>query len=412
MWAIVRKDLMVLFKDSGAVSTLFLMPLLFILLMSFALGGQMGGGEAETKIELPVVYAKGDKLAKEVVGELKKINGLEVEESIDGDRLDLPGAEALIKEGDRRWALVFPDDFTERLEAEERAEVKFIADPAADAASVAPLQGTINGLLAQVSGRILIESQIEELLKESAQQTGAAGSEGPEEPDAAVIVKQISAAGAKPLAELRRRDPAGMRPAKEPNAVQHNVPSFTTMFVFFIVIVLAESVMMEKTNGTFRRLLAAPIGKATLLVGKTIPYYLINVMQVAIMFGVGRLVFGMSLGRSPLALVVMTLSLAAAATGLGVLVAALAKTNAQVNGIGVLLVLSLAAIGGVMVPLSLMPEAMQSFARLSPHSWALTGFQDIIVRGYGFSEILPEAGALLAFAAVFFIAGVARFKFE
>ncbi len=96
-----------------------------------------------------------------------------------------------------------------------------------------------------------------------------------------------------------------MRPAKESNAVQHNAPGYTTMFVFFIVIVLAESVLAEKMNSTFQRLLAIPIGKATILAGKTLPYCLVNVTQVAGMFGAGRLGFGMSLGCSPLALVVM-----------------------------------------------------------------------------------------------------------
>ena len=79
MRAVFRKDLMVLVKDMGALSTLFFMPLVFIIVFSFALGGQVGGGERESKVELPVVYEKTDKLAGQAVAELAKIKGFKIE---------------------------------------------------------------------------------------------------------------------------------------------------------------------------------------------------------------------------------------------------------------------------------------------------------------------------------------------
>jgi len=152
--------------------------------------------------------------------------------------------------------------------------------------------------------------------------------------------------------------------------------------------------------------------RSALLLGKLLPYYLVNLIQVALMFAVGRLVFGMNLGSSPLALTMVTLATAAAATGLGLLVAALGKTTSQISGISTLLALTLAAVGGMMVPTFVMPDFMQTIAKISPHYWALSGYQDVIVRGLGVQAVLPETGVLLGFAVVFYLFAVWKFRFE
>jgi ABC-2 type transport system permease protein len=176
--------------------------------------------------------------------------------------------------------------------------------------------------------------------------------------------------------------------------------------------VVATSILREKQDGTFRRLMVAPMSRAALLIGKVLPYYLVNLLQVAVMFAVGVIIFGMTLGNDPLALVLLTLAAAAASTGLGLLVSALGKTAEQIGGLSTLLVITLAAIGGVMVPSYVMPDFMQTLSRISPHAWALAGYQDVIVRGLGTAAIMPEVGVLMLFAAVFFSLAVWRFKFE
>ncbi|MDH5506254.1 MAG: ABC transporter permease, partial [Anaerolineae bacterium] len=149
-----------------------------------------------------------------------------------------------------------------------------------------------------------------------------------------------------------------------------------------------------------------------LLVGKLLPFYMVNLVQVASMFLVGVLVFDMNLGHAPMALVAVTLATAAAATGLGLLVAALGKTPEQIGGISTMLALTLAAIGGMMVPTFVMPEFMQQLSKISPHNWALAGYQDVIVRGLGMNAVMLEVGVLAGFAAVFFGFAVWRFRFE
>jgi ABC-2 type transport system permease protein len=111
-------------------------------------------------------------------------------------------------------------------------------------------------------------------------------------------------------------------------------------------------------------------------------------------------------------LVVVSLALALAANGLGLLVAALGKTEAQVGGWSVLLAIILAALGGMMVPSYIMPGAMKTLSLFTPHAWALAGYHDVMMRGLGLREVLLETGVLLGFAGVFFILAFWRFRFH
>jgi ABC-2 type transport system permease protein len=64
------------------------------------------------------------------------------------------------------------------------------------------------------------------------------------------------------------------------------------------------------------------------------------------------------------------------------------------------------------MPTFIIPSFIQTLTLLTPHAWAMRGFQDVLIRGYGLAGILPEAGILLGFAAVFFLIGVWRFRFD
>lgn len=140
--------------------------------------------------------------------------------------------------------------------------------------------------------------------------------------------------------------------------------------------------LQEKHSGAFRRILVAPIHRAIILVGKLLPYY-INPIQVAIMLGGSSLFFGMSLGHSPAGLVAVSLTSAATATGLGVLIAGLVRTPSQASGLIVLVLLTFSALGGCFVPRFLMPTWLKTQGLITPHAWALDAYQDLLVRGYG-----------------------------
>jgi ABC-2 type transport system permease protein len=117
------------------------------------------------------------------------------------------------------------------------------------------------------------------------------------------------------------------------------VPGYTIFGVFFIVQVIGNTFLREKESGTFNRLLVAPIKRSVILVDKLIPFYIVNLIQVLVLFALGYFVFGIHLGSSPLGLFAVTLSAAAAANALGLLIAAVSKSAEQMGPLsGVVLV--------------------------------------------------------------------------
>ena len=402
------KDLKILFKDPGGIATLFLMPIMFIIVMSTALQGLFNTGTDTQPRRLPVVNLDRGEYAAKVIDALDNIDGIKVETTWEEETLTRERVEALVTAGDQSVAVLFPADFSAQIEAraeddDATATIELIADPAVSTQFIAPIHGMVLGAAERVAEIEVAQARIAESL------AGAFAQLPPEmQPAAGQIAVEMDGTS---VVALRQVAPAEMKIEIEPDTYQQNVPGYTVLGVFFIVGTMASSILAEKREGTFRRLLVAPLPKPILLAGKILPYYLINLIQIAIMFGVAHLLFGVALG-DPVALAAISMALAAAATGLGIMIAALGKTDTQIGGLTSLLTLTMSALGGCLMPTYIMPSFLQTLSRFIPHAWAMQGFQDVLVRGYGLAGILPEAGILLGFAAVFFLIGVWRFRFD
>ena len=326
--AITLKELKVLWLDREALALLFAMPMFFILVMSFALEGVFQAGSKGHPIEILVVHRNGGPLADQTIADLKRMEGLILIETHEGIPLTSDKAEQLIGKGVYPLALLFPEGYTERVRQisknpqKEKATVYLISDPAMNLQLLATVKGAIQGAIER---RVLL-ARIPQRLKEIF--GTLEGMEG----------QLDNMLGNTNISERERSSvdfihtfPKGYNVGRRPTATEQNVPAYTIFGVFFIVLTLASSFLQEKKDGTFQRILAAPLSKTALLIGKLLPYYLVNLIQIGLMFSIGVMVFGMKLGHLP-ALVIVSLALAAAANGLGLLVAALGKTEPQVNG--------------------------------------------------------------------------------
>ncbi len=413
--AMTWKDLKIFFKDRGGVVLIFVQPFMFILVMSYALSGVFRTGDRPIQI-LAVNQDKGTQAAA-ILRQLDQMEAFAVETAWEDQPLTQQEVERLIIEGKRNLALIFPPDFSAVLEQdpasrERRAtKVLFIVEPTTSDQFVEPIIGTLQGLLERTAYTAMVPKGVDYLFDWLAPQTPATERESfrakAEEAVSGGLIGDRT-----PVVTVERAVPTGMRVKKLPDIFQQNVPGYTIYGIFWIVSLLAVSVLGEKRVGTFRRLLVSPMSRMVMLLGKLVPYYLINIVQITIMLGVSSVLFKMSLGHSPAGLVVVSLAAAATATGLGVLVTALARTEAQVGGLTVLLLLSLSALGGCFVPRFIMPSWLRMVGLVTPHAWALDAYQDLLVRGYNLLEVLPKVGVLGAFAVVFFAIGVWRFRFE
>ena len=413
--ALTWKDLKIFLKDRGGVILIFVQPFMFILIITYALSDVFSAGDHPVHI-LAVNQDTGTQAAA-LLDQLEDMKAFSVETSWEGDDLTLQKVERLIIEGKRTFAVIFPPNFSIVLEqglgTRERLTTKvlLIVDPNTTNQIAEPVLGTIQGLLERAAFAAVMPKGLEGLFTHLGDSTSAAKSgnftTGLEEKGERWRVEKQ-----EPAVTVERIAPTGMHVKKLPDVYQQNVPGYTIYGIFWIVNLLAVSVLREKREGTFRRLLVAPMSRTIMLIGKWMPYYLINIIQIAIMLGVSSLLFKMSLGHSVGGLIIVSLAAAAAATGLGVLVATLAHTEAQISGLTVLLLLTLSVLGGCFIPRFIMPEWLRTVGLVTPHAWALDAYQDLLVRGYNFWEVLPKVGVLVAFAVIFFGIGVWRFRFE
>ena len=325
--SIALKDIQITLKDRGVIIQLFLLPLLFIVAYS-AVAAAFEAGDVDTRIPLHVVDLDGGGEAQTLLAGLDRAGGVQVELIAESD------AQQMLEENQIARLLTIPEDFTEGISEGRTVTLRLVSHPDAS------LQGTeaVRLVIEGVAQDIALESQ----LFASLQQMGEMQANAPPEYQEAFTVEKIIAQAQgqfeqsldRPLVTIAQRVP-GQESEKEelPGTAEVAVPGFTVLFVFLTAQTTARSIYDEKKVGSFRRLMAAPISKASLLAGKIVPNFITALIQVAVIFAFG--VFGLGLlgftpvklGNDPVALVIAVLLIALCSTALGVVIATLARTE-------------------------------------------------------------------------------------
>jgi ABC-2 type transport system permease protein len=236
-----------------------------------------------------------------------------------------------------------------------------------------------------------------------------------------IIVEQAQSqfvrAQTDPLLGVEESWPASLLEDKDDiNPLNVTVPGFAVLFIFLTAQTTAQSIYEEKKVGSFRRLLASPISKATILAGKMTPNFVTGLAQTVVLFGTAVFVLPllgfepMALGNDPLALVLVCLLVLLCSTSLGVLIAAIARTEGQISGLSQVVLWVLGFVGVLLIDMPL-TGILDTMKQLIPHYWASAAFVDLFVRGQGLADIGPSLLALLGFTVAFLAVGLWRFEF-
>lgn len=180
------------------------------------------------------------------------------------------------------------------------------------------------------------------------------------------------------------------------------------MFLMFAVAGRSSILLDERESGILQRMLAAEVGLSRLLLGRWLSLVVVGVLQVTVMFVWAALGFGLELftPRHLVGFGVVTAATAAAAAGFGLVLSSACRTRAQLNGVAVVVVLVLAAVGGNLFPAFLMPAGLQEAGRLTFNAWALSGYQKIFWYDLPVSSLASEVFVLAGWTVVFL--GAAR----
>lgn len=411
--SIAGKDLLILLKDRGTLVQLFLLPLIFIVVFSGALSAVGAADEQDTRIPLAVVDLDGSELTERFVEDVEAAGGVRVE------RYEQEEALAMLRERELARVLTIPAGFAGDLDADRPVTLRLVNHPDANLEATEAVRLVIEGVAQDLSLEYQILASLEQL--------AAMRADAPAVPEALTAERmmaqaqaQFEASRTQPLIAVVERVPqvAEREPSEFPDAAQLAVPAFTVLFVFLTAQTTARSIYEEKRFGSFRRLLAAPISKAALLAGKMLPNFLTALVQTAVIFAfglVGLRLMGLqplSLGSAPGAVILVAVAIALCSSGLGILIAALARTENQIGGLSSLVLWGAGILGGSFVPLFILEQFLGPLPRVVPHYWANRAFENLLIRGLGPMSVSAELGVLLGFAALFFAIGVWRFDFE
>ncbi len=179
------------------------------------------------------------------------------------------------------------------------------------------------------------------------------------------------------------------------------------MFVFFATQYGALALLADRQTGTLARLLAAPVSPAAIILGTSLAGLVLGLVSMSVLVLATTVLVHASWGSPPL-VAALVLSAVIAAMGISTVVATLARTPQQAGGLNAIVALSLAAIGGVFIPLSQAPAGLVAVSQITPHYWFLRGINTLASPTSGFMDIAPSVGVLLAMGAILGAIGLVR----
>lgn len=377
--ALIKKELLALSRDIHGMGALFIMPMVFIIVMSMALKDVYT--LPTTSLSYAVLDQDQGKTARKLVEHWTKEHGV---------ALALPDDwRSEVRAGRLKYVLVIESGFSRAVNdpgSKGTAQVRLLTEPGLD-----------NGVFE--ANRMRLVSIVTQLRTESLLARLPGKFDVSVLSDAAPVAAERLASGARPT------------------AVQQNVPAWLVFGMFFVVASIAGLFVEERACGALARLRSMGVKPWQLIVSKIAPYLLVNGVQAALMLAVGIWLMpliggeGLSLlGVNWWALLLMLFAISLAAVSLALAVACLVNTHAQAATLGPILNVLMAALGGVMVPLFVMPTVMQKIAAYSPMNWGLEGLLDVLLRSGDIASILPEVGRLLGFATLMLVLAFVLFR--
>lgn len=395
LFAIAWKDLLLKFASPSELLFFIILPVAF----TYLLAGGTPGGNTDTRIRLLVVDEAQSALSAQIIEQLQASSAVRPEVA--------SRAEAVQQFDERRASavLILPAGLEiEALQA-GTASAELWQQPNNMNASLA--ERAIQTALRQVGSAI--EAANNAVARREQNQPFAS----PEEKQAFFESALETATRLQEQAPQRVNVIQGSTPDQveyDPRANSSAGQLIT--WVFIPLFGLSELFAYERQQGTLRRLLTTPTRKATYLLGTISGQVLIAVAQMLLLVGFGMLAMGLEWGRDPAGLLLILFCSALAAAAIGTAMGTFIKTAGQANGLSIMLGMVMALMGGCWYPLELFPQAVQNLVRVLPTTWAMQGMLDLVSRGGGLADVLPEAGVLLGFAALFFTIGVLRFRYE
>ena len=398
-------------RDRVAQALTFLLPIIFFSIFATVFGGQ--GNDTTSRIRVAVVDEDQTDVSRRIVEALKAEKALRVRlaqgDEGQGPALDRAGAERTVRNGDAPVAVVIPSGFGAAFIENGfggGATLQLLAD-VSDPIAPQMVQGLLQKVTMTAAPDLLMAGGMRQFERHAGAltpQQRAAVDEWLPRLKPGNASEPLAGAGAAMgvsvnVVDVMRTDD------RRGSLISFYAAGIGVMFLLFSCVGASGGALLEEAeSGTLERLLSTRIGMTGLLAGKWLFIALIGATQLTVMFLWGRVAFGLPLFEHIPGFVVMTVATAAAAAALGLVLATLARTRAQLSGFSTILILTMSALGGSMFPRFLMTETMQKIGLVTFNAWALDGYLKVFWRDAPVWQLWPQVGVLVSLAILFLAA--------
>jgi ABC-2 type transport system permease protein len=421
--ALVRRDLRLFFQDRRAVTMSFVAPIVIGSFFGYIFGNVQD--RAPSKIEVAVVNQDDSEVSRKVIAALGSDAALDVKSR------SLEEARESVRGGKTTVAAVFPPGFAERagksfFRGGDKPEIQLLYDPS-HATEVQVVRGVMTQHVMEVISREAMGGPTSQHLLDDALRD-LDKSTGMKPADQAALRRMLQSVGdwnqrqsSSPQVQANtgfnmpytvKQEAVTARQGVQYNGMAHSFAGMCVQFILFMGIDAGMVVLTQRRSGLWKRLQAAPLSCYTIIGSRAASAAIVAIIIMLTVFGFARVVFGVKIEGSFAGFLGVCVAFAIMTATFGLLVAVLGKTPEATRGIAILVTLILVMLGGSWVPAFIFPQWLQKVSFAVPTRWAVDGLDAMVWRGSGFDTALGPIGALLAFAALFGVIAVWRFRWE
>jgi len=408
LWYIARKDLLQTVKDRSSLFFLLVMPLVLITVIGLAFGSFFGNGSSQIAITVAMSNQDNGPVGKAIVQALD-INTASLKVTVNQFSNANQVKDQVANNSNVNAGVVIPANASNTLIAASsngtlpKNLVQVYSLPSTSDTRPTIIQNIVtNVLTSEVAGSTAV-GQVYGVCNQPGNHCGQSSINAQ---SIASTVGQASAQGGNSAVQTLT---AGK--ATSFNNFDQVVPGYAIFFALFGINAVAGTILQEKEDGTFRRLLIAPVQRYALLGGKLLAQFILTLAQLTVLFAVGYFAFHLTIGSWP-GVIALIIGASFATTGLGILLVSIVKTRRQLNPVVTLVVLITSAIGGAWWPLFVEPQWMQNIAKLGVTAWAMEGLNGVMILGKDFMQIAPDVLGLLVYGLICFFVATRLFRFQ
>ena len=394
--AVARKEFRQLRRDRLTLGMIVGIPSLQLVLFGYAINLDI------RQVPTAVLDRSASAFSRKVVGELGATQTFRIERHVRDER----EAFRLLESSQVGAVLVIPPDFDRRLRRGRGAEISILADASnPTVASAVTLAG--QGYARTLAARVAPFS--------TAAPVDAEDSPAVAPGALAMRLPPRDRATFGPESELVRQAPIRVEVLPFYNPERRTavfiVPGLVgVILTMTMMLMTALALVRERERDTFEFLIATPVRRPELMVGKILPYLLVGHVQVAIVLALGVLLFDVPIRGSVVELGIGALPFLGAMLAMGLVVSAVARSQFQATQMSFFFFLPSMLLSGFMFPFEAMPRPAQWIGELLPLTHFLRIVRGVVLKGSSIADLLPEVAAILLFLTV--ALGIATLSFR